>query len=116
MYTFIHNSNCSKSHAAFEWLIAQQISFEVRNYMEQPLTKAEIKQLVALLKVKLIEIVRTTDRLWIEQYATVTDEAIILDILSVHPSLVQRPILVSATQAAIGRPLENIIQMVTTAS
>lgn len=116
MYTLIHNSNCSKSNAAFEWLKENNISFEVRNYIEQPLNKAEILALVAKLNVNIIDIVRTSDRIWVAQYTHVTDEAQVLEILSAHPTLIQRPILVSATQAAIGRPLENIIQMVTTAS
>lgn len=112
MYTLIHNSNCSKSNAAFEWLTAHEIPFEVRNYLEQPLTKAELLHIVSLLQVDLIDIVRTTDSLW-QTYDTANmDEAMILNILEQEPSLVQRPILVSATQAAIGRPLDHIIQMV----
>lgn len=112
MYTLIHNSNCSKSNAAFEWLTAQHIPFEVRNYLTHPLDQAEILALVDLLQVNIIDLVRTTDTLWQTQYADVTAEATILDILVKEPSLIQRPILVSPTAAAIGRPLERIIALV----
>ncbi|SKN19031.1 arsenate reductase [Mycobacteroides abscessus subsp. massiliense] len=39
------------------------------------------------------------------------DNAALLQAIAEHPALLERPVLVTPTRAAIGRPLENIVAL-----
>ena len=61
-----HNTNCSKSNAAIEVLRDRKITVEVINYLEKPLNKKEIIELLNVLKKRPIEIVRHRVIAWVE--------------------------------------------------
>jgi arsenate reductase len=114
MITIYHNPRCSKSRATCE-LITDTYNrageaTEIVEYLKQPLTVAQLKQLNAQLGCPVREMIRETEAEYKELQlsdATLTD-AQLFEALAKHPILLQRPIVVRNGQAVIGRPPENV--------
>ncbi|RAS28756.1 arsenate reductase (glutaredoxin) [Paraburkholderia bryophila] len=114
MITIYHNPRCSKSRAACELLtstynVANEQT-EIVEYLKQPLTVAQLKQLNAELGCPVREMIRDTEAEYKELQlsdAALTDEEL-YEAMAKHPILLQRPIVVRNGRAVIGRPPENI--------
>jgi len=107
--TLLHNPRCSKSRAAKALLDERKIAYVERRYLDEPLTAAELGELRRRLGRPAREWVRAGEDAYREAGldAGSTDEAL-LDAMARHPVLIERPILIVETRAAVGRPLENI--------
>ena len=68
--TLYHNPRCSKSRAALALLEARGIQPRLRLYLEQPLSKTELKKLLRLLDMRARELLQ-------RPIAVVDDEAVI---------------------------------------
>ncbi|MBQ0151284.1 MAG: arsenate reductase (glutaredoxin) [Chryseobacterium sp.] len=105
----LHNNNCSKSRAILEYLDENGVPFEIIDMINDPLSTLELKTILKKLNQSIFSIVRTSDKLYLENYSSrkYTDEEW-LKILSENPSLIQRPIIIKGPIAMLGRPLENV--------
>ncbi|WP_407402350.1 ArsC/Spx/MgsR family protein [Chryseobacterium sp.] len=105
----LHNNNCSKSRAILEYLDENGVPFEIIDMINDPLSPLELKTILKKLNQSIFSIVRTHDKLYLENYSSkqYTDEEW-LDILSKNPSLIQRPIIIKGPVAMLGRPIENV--------
>lgn len=105
----LHNNNCSKSRAILEYLDENGVPFEIIDMINDPLSPLELKTILKKLNQSIFSIVRTDDKLYLENYSSkqYTDEEW-LDILSKNPSLIQRPIIIKGPVAMLGRPIENV--------
>jgi len=113
MIKIYHNPRCSKSREGLCTLQDLNQKVEIINYIENPLTFDELKRLIALLKIKPIELVRTKESIWKEQFKDkdLTDEEII-EAMVTHPKLIERPIVVNGNKAVIARPIEKIDEII----
>lgn len=106
-----HNSRCSKSRGTLELLQAHGIEPEVVNYLDTPPSVAELRDLLRLLGMAPRQLLRTGETefkaLGLDDPA-LGDEAI-LQAMSTHPKLIERPIVVAGGKAAIGRPPEAVL-------
>ncbi|WP_027467385.1 arsenate reductase (glutaredoxin) [Deefgea rivuli] len=108
----LHNPRCSKSREALAALEARGFTPTIRRYLDEPLSKAEIVELLAQLKLAPLELVRQKEELWREVSAgCALNDAEIVELLVQHPKLIERPILIYQNQAAIGRPVENLLNL-----
>ena len=106
----LHNSRCSKSREALQYLEDQKIDFELINIIQNPLSKEEIASVLQKLGIKAEDLVRKSDALFKEKYAgQELNEEGWINVLVDNPTLIQRPIVVKDNKAVIGRPLENVI-------
>ena len=106
----LHNANCSKSNAAIEVLRDRKIAVEVINYLEKPLNKKEIIELLNVLKKRPIEIVRHREIAWVESgLGENSPDCDVVNILTIHPHLMERPIIYSENVGVVGRPVTNLI-------
>ncbi|QNJ98602.1 arsenate reductase (glutaredoxin) [Constantimarinum furrinae] len=107
MTTIYHNPRCSKSRECLLLLENQSKEVTVVNYIKDPLSKAQIEKLIKLLGINPIDLVRTNETEWKENYKgkKLTD-AQIITALQKHPKLIQRPIVVQGDKAVIARPAE----------
>lgn len=112
MTTIYHNPRCSKSRATLELLRARGIEPEVVQYLQTPPDAAALREIIAMLGCPAAEIVRRGEPVFRETSAarTFSDEELV-DLLAQHPVLLQRPIVVHAGKAAIGRPPENVLAL-----
>lgn len=104
-----HNPRCTKSRQTLELLHSKGIEPQVILYLETPPTKSEIKEILTKLKLSVQEIIRKNE----EEFKAVknlSDEELITAITKT-PKLLERPIVINGSKAAIGRPPENVLKI-----
>ncbi|MDD1004454.1 MULTISPECIES: arsenate reductase (glutaredoxin) [Pseudomonas] len=111
--TLYHNPRCSKSRGALELLEARGLTPNVVRYLETPLNAAQIKALLGKLGIGARQLLRTgEDEYKMLQLADESlSEAQLIDAIAQHPKLMERPILEVGDKAVIGRPPENILEL-----
>ena len=107
-----HNPKCSKSRQTLAIIEEKTSAFEIVEYLKNPLSEEEIIVLLSQLNIKPIELVRTQETIWKENYKgkELTDTKII-KIMAENPKLIERPIVVKNNKAIIGRPPENVLSL-----
>ena len=113
MYIIYHNPRCSKSRQSLQVLEEAGVDFEVKNYMEDGLTKGDILTVKDALGVEVIEFTRTKEAAFKEKGLTKdsSEDEIIAGMLG-EPKLFERPVILKNGKAVIGRPVENTINLV----
>jgi len=109
-----HNPRCSKSRQALALLEESGVSPEVVEYLKTPPTAAELKTLHAALGGDVRAMIRFKEDEAKAQGLKATDErpdAEWLQILADSPGLLERPIVVSGDEARIGRPPEQVLEL-----
>jgi len=111
--TIYHNPRCSKSRQTLALLEEQGISPEVVEYMNQPPTFDEMTDLIKKLDTTPRKLMRTKEKDYKASGASdpsLSDDALIQKMLQ-YPKLIERPIVVNGDKAAIGRPPENVLDI-----
>lgn len=108
----LHNARCSKSRTAEVLLGERDIAFEVRSYLESPLTRAELDDLRQRLDLPVREWTRTSEAAFHDAgLADSASESDWLDALAEHPILMQRPIVIRGLRALIARPPTRVCEL-----
>ena len=107
-----HNPRCSKSRNAAALLEEKGIDAEVVKYLDTPPSREEIVEVLGMLGVSARELMRTKE----EIYKTLNlkdenNEDKLIDAMVANPKLIERPIVIKDGKAAVGRPIENIIEL-----
>jgi len=108
-----HNPKCSKSRKALEIIKNKNIEPTIILYLVNKLSKAEVKNLLTKLGLSIRDILRTEE----DEYKknNLKNENLsadkLIDFLIKFPKLLQRPIVVKNNKAIIGRPPENILNL-----
>ncbi len=112
MTTIYHNPRCSKSRQTLQLLEDKNEDLNIVKYLEEPPSKAELKEILNLLNIKPIALVRKNEQVWKDNYKgkDLTQEEII-DAMIENPKLIERPIIVKDNKATIGRPPENVLNI-----
>jgi arsenate reductase len=107
-----YNPECSKCQQALEILENNSCEISIRNYLSDPPTVKELKELTALLNCRPADITRRKEPLFVENYEgrDLTDETL-YEILAANPILIERPIVINGDKAIIGRPPELVINL-----
>lgn len=108
-YTIYHNARCRKSREGLELLKVSGKDFEIREYLKEPLTKDELRQILNKLNYTPLQLVRTGEKIWKENYKgkDLSEEELIQAMVE-HPKLIERPIVESDHNAVVGRPATEI--------
>jgi len=108
-----HNPKCSKSRATIEALDKENINYTIREYLKDIPTKYEITEVIKLLGIQNPqEMMRTKEDEYKEHNLENKDKDALIDAMVKIPKLIERPIAINNGQAAIGRPLENILEII----
>lgn len=110
---FYHNNRCKTSREALDMLKLKGHDPEVVEYMKEPLTQNELSEIVQKLDMSPEDLIRKNEATWKEEFADkeLTHDELVLAMIE-HPRLMQRPILVNGDKAAVGRPKENLLEIV----
>ena len=108
--TIWHNPRCSKSREAVALAEEVGIQSEVRKYLDDAPTLAELKEVFQMLELSSIrEWMRTGESIYKElNLKEETDEEKLLQAMLDNPKLIQRPVLIKGNKAIIGRPFSII--------
>ncbi len=112
MLTFYHNPRCSKSRQTLK--IAENSGEEINliNYLVTPPTEDELKDIVEKLGLPVEYIVRKNESIFKEKYkGKDISENEWYKILVENPILIERPIVMKGDKAVLGRPPENVEQL-----
>lgn len=108
----LHNPRCSKSRAAFALLEERGADFEVRLYLDDPLSLSELQSLAERLGRPASGFVRRQEGAFAEAgCGPASGEGEILEAMAAAPILLERPILVRGSRAVVGRPPENVLEL-----
>jgi arsenate reductase len=108
-----HNPRCTKSREALALLEARGVKPTVVRYLEEPPAAKEIARVLDLLGVEPREMMRKKE-------APYADEGLgdpklskkaLIDAMAKHPILIERPIAIRGKRAVIGRPPENVLEI-----
>lgn len=114
MTTIYHNPRCSKSRQTLALLEERGIEPEVIEYLKTPPTAEELKRVLKLLGI-------SDPRALMRQKETEYKEAglddpsltteQLIEAMVRYPRLIERPIVIQDGRAAIGRPPENVLEI-----
>lgn len=108
-----HNPRCSKSRSALELLQARGLAPEVVLYLETPPDAAQLRDVLNKLGIAARQLLRTGEDAYKQLNLadqSLSDEQLIAAMVD-HPKLIERPILVAGDKAVIGRPPENVLEL-----
>jgi arsenate reductase len=107
-----HNPRYSKSRASFALLEEKKIDAEVINYLNTPHSVDEIKALLVMLEMEPRELMRTKEEIYKKLNLKDEDNSeALIKAMSENPKLIERPIVIKGDRAVIGRPIENVIEL-----
>ena len=110
-----HNPRCTKSRQTLSLLEERGIEVPVVEYLTTPPSESELTEICKLLGVHPTGILRSKEPLFKDLGLALTDErsaAEWISIMSNHPKLIERPIVIIDGKAAVGRPPENILSII----
>lgn len=111
--TIWHNPRCSKSRSAVALLEEKGVEAEVMKYLDTPPSKEELVKLLKMLGISARELMRTKEDIYKAlDLKNENDEDKLIEAMVANPKLIERPIVIKDGKAAIGRPLENIIELI----
>ncbi len=105
-----HNPRCSKSRETLALLQSRGLAPEVRLYLRDPPTGAEIRAALKALGRPAIGLVRTGEAAFRDLGLTRdSDDATLVAAMAAHPVLLERPLVLHGDRAALGRPPQAVL-------
>ena len=111
--TVYEKPTCTKCREMDRLLRESGIDFEKVNYYIAPLTKKKLRELLAKMNLPARALLRTSEPIYRELGLgkdEFTEEEII-SLMIEHPDLIQRPIVERGSRAVLGRPTENVKEL-----
>lgn len=110
MLKIYHNPRCSKSRQTLALIEAAGAQAEQVLYLVDPLSPADVKDLLAKLGfTDAQQLMRKGEAIYKElNLKSETDQDVLIEAMSAHPKLIERPIVVKGNHAILGRPPENV--------
>ena len=107
------NPNCTKCRLSMQLLDDKGINPEITEYLNEPPSVDELKEILDLLSMEPRELMRQHEAPYIE--LNLADETLSRDALIQamveNPILIERPIVIHNGKATIGRPPEKILDI-----
>ena len=108
--TIYHKPSCSTCRQVIKLVQESGQLFTAINYYEKPFSKSTLKGLLKKAGLKSSDIIRTKEELYkklnLHQSQFTDDE--LLDILTKHPDLIQRPLVKKGDHVILARPPETV--------
>lgn len=108
--TIYHNPRCTKSRQTLALLRENNVEPEVIEYLKDPPDKATLDGLVKKLGIAPAQLIRKKEHR--ELGLPETDDADeLLTQMAANPKIIERPIVVVGQKARLGRPPENVLEI-----
>lgn len=109
--TIYHNPRCSKSRETLQLIRESGFQPRIIEYMESPPSVETLTELLKKLGMQASELVRRNESVFREMNLAAADEQALIEAMSREPRLIQRPIVVRGRQARLGRPPEDVLEL-----
>ncbi|MFY0653864.1 MAG: arsenate reductase (glutaredoxin) [Cyclobacteriaceae bacterium] len=112
MTKIYHNPRCRKSRETLQILEDNAEQIEIVEYLKDSPSKAELTEIVSLLGISPIKLIRRGEKVFKEEFKgkELNDEEWI-DAMVANPIIIERPIVVKNGKAALGRPPEQVLDI-----
>ena len=112
-YRLYHNPRCSKSRQTLELLRQHQIEPEIILYLDSPPSITELSDLLTKLAFRASDLLRKGESIYKEKVKPYDlTEQDLLALMVEYPKLIERPIAVCGKRAVLGRPPENVLELI----
>lgn len=111
--TIFHNPRCSKSRQTLALLEERGIEPRIVKYLETPPDVDQLREILAKLGIGARQLLRKGE----DEYRDLgladpnLDEAALIRVMAEHPKLIERPIVLANGRAALGRPPEQVLDI-----
>ncbi|HUQ38788.1 MAG TPA: arsenate reductase (glutaredoxin) [Acidimicrobiales bacterium] len=110
--TVFFNPSCSKCRITRDLLDERGVQADYVRYLEDAPTRAELERVLGLLGFDdPRRMMRTGEAIYSELGLADADDGALLDAMAAHPILIERPIVIKGGRAVIGRPPENVLEL-----
>mgnify|MGYP003301183924 CR=1 FL=1 len=106
-----HNPRCSKSRATLAILAEQGIEPEIIEYLNDPPNETTLKKIQAALNCAVADMVRKKEAPYSANGLESASDDGLIKAIAKFPILLERPIVINGNRAAIGRPPENVLEI-----
>ena len=108
-----HNPDCSKSRQTLELLQSRGIEPRIVEYLNDPPDERELASILDMLNMEPMDLIRDAEEeneeLGLAQKKN--DRQALISAMVENPILIQRPIVVVDGQARLGRPPEQVLEI-----
>ena len=107
-----HNPRCSKSRQTLAFLKEQGIEPKIIDYLKTPPDVKTLTEVLAKLGIKPLALIRKGEQIFKDNFKgkELSDQEWI-EAMVEFPKLIERPIAVKGDKAVIGRPKENVLEL-----
>ena len=114
--TIYHNPKCSKSRQTLKLLENQGITPDIIEYLKTPPNAEKLQVILAKLGLLPRDLMRKKEDIYAEcelDNLSLTDVELV-NFMIKHPILIERPIIIANGKVAIGRPPEQVLEILST--
>jgi len=108
-----HNPRCSKSRQTLNLLQEKGIEPEIVKYLDSPPDHATLSQILDQLGMQPRDLMRKKEKEYkdngLDNPELTRDQ--LIEAMIAHPRLIERPIVVKGDKAALGRPPEQVLDI-----
>jgi len=107
-----HNPRCRKSRETLEIIRSKGVEPEIVEYLKEPLSVDQLTDLIDKLGIDPSELLRKGEAIYKEEFKgkELSEEEWIYA-MAEYPVLMERPVVVKGNKAVLGRPPENVNEL-----
>ena len=111
--TVYEKPTCTKCREMDKFLRERGVDFSKVNYYIEPLTKKKLTELLRKMNLSPRDVMRKSEPIYRELGIASGEfsDAQLIDLMVEHPDLMQRPIVERGDRAVLGRPTENVEEL-----
>ena len=107
-----HNSRCSKSRCALEFLNEKGVDYSVVDYLKNIPTYKDLEEIIAKLGINPEALIRKGEEDFKVNFKDkILSDSEWIEAMMKFPKLIERPIVIKGKKAIIGRPTERILEI-----
>ena len=109
-----HNPRCSKSRQTLQLLKDHGVEPEIVEYLKTPPDRATLERILDMLGLEPRDLMRKKEQEYKDDNLADPNlsRAQLIDAMLAHPRLIERPIVIKDGKAALGRPPEQVLEII----
>ena len=110
--TIYHNPRWGKSRKTLQLLRDNGYEPNIIEYLKNPPNVNELNEICENLNMSAIDITRTNEKEYKQLNIPMNDtDDVLIEKIARHPKLLERPIVIKGKKGIIGRPPENVLEL-----
>lgn len=113
MLTIYHNPRCTKSRQTLQLIEEKGVEVKIVEYLKDVPSEDELRMLIGKLGIAAEDLLRKGEADYKENFKdkSLTQDEWIAAMVK-YPKMIERPIVVKENKAVLGRPPENVLELI----